>query len=145
LNKVINGRTYNTETSKLQIAHNAGVGNAAYIERLYINSRGNFFLHGLGGPMSPYRVRIAHDFVEGEKITPFTIDQAKEWVKSHALNHYDEIFCGPKPRQSPSKRERVTMSLDRSIMAKLRAMASTKTLGDMSHMIENAIKEKYNL
>lgn len=143
--KIIDGRTYNTETSKRQFNVGGGAGNAWYSETLYINSKGNFFLHGIGGPMSPYRVRIAHDFVEGEKITPMSIEQAKDWVKTHAPHRYPDIFDGPKPGMPPATRERVTMSLDRGLMGKLRNMAATEQFGTMSGMIEAAVKEKYNL
>lgn len=62
-------------------------------EELYKKKTGEFFLHGTGGPMSKYREYICGAYTEGEKITPLTEDEARQWAE-HRLDgfEYEEIF-----------------------------------------------------
>lgn len=84
MKKIINGRLYDTSTA-------TQVGNwcngmlpgdfAYYNEELYKKKTGEFFLHGKGGPMTPY----GNGGSFGEEILPLTRKKAKEWLGSGTL------------------------------------------------------------
>lgn len=86
--KVINERTYNTETA-MAIAFyecsNNRTSRYYYSEQLYITDNGEFFLHGTGGLFAPYGTvdqnGIKHP---GEDIVVLTAEKAKRWADIHS-------------------------------------------------------------
>lgn len=99
MKKVINGKMYNTETAeKIDGWSNGYYGNdfRNCTERLYRKRTGEFFLHGWGGPMSKYAESLGNMTSGGEKITPFTEDEAKEWMEEHSdVDTYIDVFGEP--------------------------------------------------
>lgn len=98
MNKVINGKKYDTDTAKL-IGHyrNGDYGDFFYIEEeLYLKKTGEFFLYGSGGGMTKYREEWGKNRWSGSShIFPYTIDEAKEWAMEHMSGDaYEEVF-GP--------------------------------------------------
>lgn len=148
MRKIINGRTYNTATSKEIGSGGNGLSRrdfASYSESLYRNTKGAYFLHGEGGPMSKYAVSTGQNEWSGsEQITPLTVAEAQEWAEKH-LNADDyEAEFGPQEEAAPSDlatRERVTLVIDTGTITRLREY-STKTGIPMSRMADAAL-EKY--
>ena len=96
MKKIINGKRYDTETAK-------AVGKTSYsypgnfehwIEELYLKKTGEFFIHGVGGPMSKYsRSAGSNTITGGEEIIPLTVKEAREWVETYlSAEEYEEIF-----------------------------------------------------
>jgi hypothetical protein len=96
MKKIINGKKYDTDTAKI-------LGSAGYShpgdfnhwkETLYIKKTGEFFLHGIGGPMSKYAHRVSlNEWTGGEKIIPLTREEARKWIEKNLdVEEYEEIF-----------------------------------------------------
>lgn len=96
MNKVINGRRYDTDTAR-------EVGYATYSnpgdfnhwsETLYRKSTGEYFLYGEGGPMSRYATAIGQNqWSGGERIMPLTLGEAQKWAEQHlSADEYEKIF-----------------------------------------------------
>ena len=84
MKKIINGKMYNTETAT-ELGHyrmHECTFSSIY-EALYKTKKGNYFLHGSGGPKSKYGIQNGSDICGGEEIIPFTVDQAREWAEKN--------------------------------------------------------------
>lgn len=97
MNKVINGKRYDTETAELvgQWDNGHNFGEFQYeCEELYRKKTGEFFLYGKGGPMSSYAVPSGNNNWTGSsKITPISIDEAKEWAEKNLdADDYEKYF-----------------------------------------------------
>lgn len=97
MNKVINGRRYDTETAELvgEYANTYNYSDWSYkCEELYRKKTGEFFLYGEGGPRSEYAVSSGNNSWSGSsKIIPLTINEAKEWVEEHLdADDYEKYF-----------------------------------------------------
>jgi hypothetical protein len=96
MKKIINGKRYDTNTAKL-------MGIAKYShprdfrhwqEELYRKQTGEFFLYGIGGPLSPYARQTGQNQWSGdEKIRPLSLEEAQSWAEKHLdADEYEEIF-----------------------------------------------------
>lgn len=96
MKKIINGRKYDTDTAKEMGFSTNGYGVRDfnyYRETLYRKITGEFFLYGIGNAASRYAVRCGSGWSGGERITPFTLDEAKVWAEKHLdAEEYEEIF-----------------------------------------------------
>lgn len=147
MRKIIDGRTYNTETSKV-----IGKWSNSYIpsdfrycaETLYKNTRGAYFLYGEGGPLSKYATISGDNRGWGETIIPMTADEAQKWAEEHLnAEEYEAEFGEVEEAEGDlTTRERVTFSLDTEIMTNLRKL-SAKTGTPMARMIDRAIMAMY--
>lgn len=146
MRKVINGRTYNTETSKRIGAWDNGhyTNDFEYCsEDLYKNTKGAYFLHGEGGPLSKYATRSGDNSGWGEKIIPMTAEEAQEWAEKRLDGEEVEAEFGAQEEAAPSdlvNRERVNFTVDAELMAALRKL-SAETGVPMSKMIDRAIED----
>ena len=125
MRKVINGRTYNTETSKRIGSWDNGIRGdfRSCEEDLYKNTKGAYFLVGEGGPMSKYAVSHGNSSSGGQKLIPMTASEAQEWAEEHLDAEEYETEFGVQEEASPSDlttRERVTLTLDIGVVARLR-------------------------
>ena len=97
MKKIINGRSYDTETAR-EVASwgNAGGRNdfAHLEETLYQKKNGEFFLFGEGGPMTKYAVSTGQNtWSGGSKIIPLSYDSAREWAEEKlSADEYESIF-----------------------------------------------------
>lgn len=97
MNKVINGKRYDTETAELvgEWTNGHRYGEFQYeCEELYRKKTGEFFLYGSGGAMSSYAVPSGNsNWTGSSKITPISIDEAKEWVEKNLdADDYEKYF-----------------------------------------------------
>ncbi|MBO5969937.1 MAG: hypothetical protein J6S14_15725 [Clostridia bacterium] len=97
MKKIINGKKYDTGTAKeLGIWSNSYYpGDFAYCsETLYRKKTGEYFLYGIGGPMSKYAEHIgSNTTIGGSNIKPMTESEAREWAETHLdAEEYEEIF-----------------------------------------------------
>lgn len=97
MKKIINGRSYDTETAR-EVASwgNAGGWNdfEHLEETLYQKKNGEFFLFGEGGPMTKYAVSTGQNtWSGGSKIIPLSYDSAREWAEEKlSADEYESIF-----------------------------------------------------
>ena len=144
MRKVINGRTYNTATSKCigQWSNGHYTNDFQYCsEDLYKNTKGAYFLHGEGGAMSKYATRSGDNSGWGEEIIPMTTEEAQGWAEEHLDGDEVEAEFGVQEEASPSDlttRERVNLTLDSELMARLRKY-SADTGVPMARMVDKAI------
>lgn len=146
--KIINGRTYNTETSK-RIGiwnNNIPANDFGYCrEILYKNTKGAYFIYGEGGAMSKYATVRGDNRGWGEEIVPITAEEAAKWAEEHIdAEDYETEFGSPEEAEPSdlTTRERVNLTLDAGMMAKLRKL-SADTGVPMARMVDKAILAMY--
>lgn len=87
MKKVINGKMYNTETAQKIGSYWNGLSDRDFnhlSETLYKTAKGNYFLHGEGGPMTQYAHSCGNNsWGSGAAITPLTKQEAFEWAQSN--------------------------------------------------------------
>lgn len=128
MNKVIKGKRYDTETATeiLTYDSNYAVSDFNYFrETLYKKRTGEFFLYGQGGPASKYAESCGqNEWSGGEKIIPYSIAQAKEWVETHFdADDYEKVFGNIEEGKT-----QVCISLDKSTLAQLKKLAYAKSM-----------------
>lgn len=89
MKQVINGRLFDTETAeKVAYADNdlpaSDFNN--WDETLYITRKGQYFLHGRGGPLTRYRRPVGNGWTGGEAIRPMTEGEARTWCEERLIN-----------------------------------------------------------
>ena len=97
MKKVINGKRYDTETAALVAADSfSDYGDFGYwSEEIYRTKRGNWFLVGEGGAMSPYaRAAGQNETRGGSVLIPFTKKEALTWLEAHTSDSesYEKYF-----------------------------------------------------
>jgi hypothetical protein len=101
MNKVIDGKVYNTKSAEFQGEDDNGMesGKFDYVkETLYKKRTGEYFLHGEGGANSRYGEWHGNTGSYGEKIMPLSLSEAKQWAEEHLDgDEYESIFGDPEP------------------------------------------------
>ena len=99
MKKIINGKTYNTDTATElgRYDNDLGVGDFAHCaEGLYRTAKGAYFLAGRGGAMSKYSRAIGDNCCAGgSDILPLTECEAKQWAEQHMDAEAYESAFGP--------------------------------------------------
>lgn len=99
MKKIINGRSYDTDTATNVGEYWNGRTNRDFqyvFETLYRKKNGEFFLHGEGGAMSRYAEPVGDMRGAGEKIIPMTEEEAREWAEEHLdADEYVSVFGDP--------------------------------------------------
>ncbi len=146
MKKRIDTQMYDTETAKKIGEYRHGYDNAGYIEELYKKRTGEYFLHGEGGPASPWAQPVEGDqgaYSGGEDIKPLTYEQAQKWFEKAnndderlATNEvYDSEFGRPKANEP---KEQNSIYLSRTAKRKLERIAAEQGKSQ-SEIIENLI------
>lgn len=102
LKKIIDWKTYNTETATLLTTYsydNTREDYAHFWEYLYQTKAGKFFLVGEGmSEWTPYCARIpgCNEYARGYILLPLELDQVKKWLEFRGLvDDYEYIFGCP--------------------------------------------------
>ena len=143
MRKVINGRTYNTETSKKIGSWDNGIyGNdfRSCEEDLYKNTKGAYFLVGESGPLGKYSVSHGNETSGGKELIPMTAEEAQEWVEERLdAEEYEAEFGVQEEASSDlTTRERVGSTIDSKIMTRLRKY-SADTKIPMSRIMDEVL------
>lgn len=87
MKKIISGKIYDTDTATNLGAwwSSSDVRDFSHVEEtLYRKRTGEFFLFGVGGPMSKYaRAEGQNSWTGGERIMPMSWDEARAWAEEH--------------------------------------------------------------
>ena len=99
MKRVIEGKRYDTATAQEIGAWWNGYPTSDFHyceEKLYLTSKGNFFLAGEGGPLSRYgRPAYGGGTCGGEGIIPLSQEDALSWCEEHLdPEDYSEFFEG---------------------------------------------------
>ena len=98
MKKIIEGKTYNTETALLLGDwQNLWKGDYHYCrEELYRTKKGTYFLYGEGGALSCYARYIGGSATGGADFQVLSDREAKEWAeKKLSAEEYCKIFGEP--------------------------------------------------
>ena len=142
MNKIINGRRYDTEAAK-KIGYACADGSSSdfsyWEETLFQKRTGEYFLFGEGGPMSRYAKSSGYnEWGWGEKIIPLSIEGAQKWAERHmTADQYEKIFGVVE--ESAEKRT-VTFSLTEATIEKIARIATEKGI-TKSEVIEQLLKQ----
>ena len=125
MKKIINGKSYDTETAKKvgYWSNNRSFRDFNWVEEtLYRKKTGEYFLFGEGGPMSRYSERIGNNgWGAGSCIMPLTFAEATEWAEEHLDgDEYEAIFGAVVEDES---KKTVAYSLTVKAIEKLRRMS----------------------
>jgi hypothetical protein len=95
MKRIIKNKLYDTEKSVLVSEFWNGLSHSDFrnlSEDLYRSSKGNWFIHGSGGPMSKYATTCGNQTSGNEVIILLSDDEAYEFLVKHndlsAINKY---------------------------------------------------------
>ena len=96
MKKIINGKLYDTETAKeicsWSNVYYSGDFYHTY-ETIYQKKTGEYFLYGRGGALSQYGESYGSNWIAGETIIPFSLEDFKEWALDKlSADEYIPIF-----------------------------------------------------
>jgi len=74
MEKRIKGKRFNTDNANKLASVTRGSGGSRFTENLYISPRGDYFLHGKGGPLTRWN---------GEGIVSISIETAQHWMQKY--------------------------------------------------------------
>lgn len=136
MKKIINGKLYNTDTAKrLGEWANDITDNLHWVsETLYQKQRGEFFLHGEGGPSSKYAESIGQgSWSSGEKIIPLSYDAAQAWAEEHLdANAYQATFG---PVEEDDSTVRMLISLPASVAERVKREAAQASMSTSAYIV----------
>jgi hypothetical protein len=96
MKKVIEGKTYNTETAELLGTWSNHYGSNDFkhcTEELYKTGKGQFFVYGEGGPMSRWGQSYGNSTSGGDGILLLTETEAQGWAEAHlTATEYIKVF-----------------------------------------------------
>lgn len=97
MKKIINGKKYDTDTAKEMSTYCSNHPRndfGFYEETLYRKKTGEYFLYGSGNAASKYSVSCGdNSWSGGERIIPFTEQEAKTWAEHYCdADEYETIF-----------------------------------------------------
>ncbi|MDD4151361.1 MAG: hypothetical protein PHR68_01990 [Candidatus Gracilibacteria bacterium] len=87
MNKIIGGKLYDTEKADLLISAGNGLSGSDFryfSEDLYITKKGNFFIHGEGGPLTKYVVESGSRRNGSEDIFVLDKKDVLNWLEENS-------------------------------------------------------------
>lgn len=116
--RIIDGKTYNTETATQIACSITDSGPGELTEYLYQNRFGAFFI---------YRNLSGWEEQDGEQLIPFSPEQAREWLekRTDGADHIEALF-GAMP-EAGSGEIKFTLRLPESLRDRLAALAKENT------------------
>lgn len=125
MKKVIDGALYNTDTAQFLGAwepNGYDHGNFSYYcEALYRTKSGKYFIHGEGHARSPYGHWQGNTGGWGEKIRPYTPQEARQWAEEH-LDAVDYAEHFGEPEEAADGRETLNLTVPAGVKRKLEKM-----------------------
>ena len=141
MKKVIEGKLYNTETAQeLGYVEPAGYNSSDFNyfrETLYRTKSGKYFLHGEGHGNSRYGEWHGNTGGWGEKIRPYTQEDAREWAeKNLTADEYAKAF------ETPEEASDTKAILNISVSAELKSRL-IRMREETGKSISQLIEEKF--
>ena len=141
MNKVINGKRYNTDTAEEMGYASYGSGPRDFhywSETLYRKQTGEFFIYGEGGPLSKYAETVGqNEWSGGEKIMPVSLEAAQKWAEENMdADEYEKIFGAV---EETDEKRTVTFSLSEKAIEEIARMAASEGISK-SEVIEKLVR-----
>lgn len=98
MKKIIDGKTYNTETAECLGEYSYGIPGDYhyYSEGLYRSQKGTYFIYGEGGALSKYARLIGNHQTGGDGLNVISEEEALKWAEHHlSADDYICIFGEP--------------------------------------------------
>lgn len=96
MNKIINGRRYNTKTAKFigEVGYGLLGDLNFWEEKIYLKATGEYFMHCSGGANSKYAKPIGdNQTASDEFLKPLTLEEAQEWIETNLSSDvYENLF-----------------------------------------------------
>lgn len=97
MNKIINGKVYNTDTARQIGTWSNGADRTDFSwveETLYQKKTGEFFIYGQGGANTRYAQQLeASHWTGGETISLVSYNSARQWAEDHlTADQYQAVF-----------------------------------------------------
>ena len=133
MNKIINGKRYDTEKAQKIYYSDNGHMTTDFeycAETLYRKKTGEFFLYCEGGPNSRYGEWHGNTGGWGEQLKPLSFAQADTWAQENmTADEYSKVF----EISEDESTELVGVRMEKSVADKLRRMAAMEaiTLGEV--------------
>lgn len=140
MEKIINGKRYNTSTAKEIGARQENItNNLDYLyQTLYRKKSGEFFLLGEGGPRTIYgKPSESGGWCSGWQIIPLTYEAAQEWAEEYLTASEYEACFGTVAEGDDSKTP-MTCTISAAALATLRRMSS-QSGQTMSEIVDQLI------
>lgn len=143
MNKIINGKRYDTNTATL--VYEAGNGyyndcNAWGVD-LYRKRTGEYFLHFWGGSYQEFLLAESSNTYNSDGvIKPITVDDAREWLEKNADADTYESEFGP---VASDDNDRLNLSLPNNIKNKIKDLALQKKVS-MNDIVIDAVLQYIN-
>ena len=136
MKKLIDGKRYDTDKAEtIAFFDFLTPDNPTYwSETLYRKRTGEYFLHGVGGPMSRYAEPAAGNTWTGsEKLFPLTQEAARDWARK-CMNpgDYERIF----EAGWDDEKRTVGFSLPKSVIAMIKEGAATRGISLSEYVVE---------
>lgn len=146
MKQYIKNKSYDTSTAAHIGSYEYGGASDLdhFCETLYRKRTGEYFLHGSGGAMSRYAVMsVANSWSGGEKISPLTADQAREWAQEHLdTATYDSEFGEIVDDNST---ESVLLHINSALVERSRREQSSLGIGSLSAFIEKTLQDYFEI
>lgn len=124
MRKIIDGKSYDTDTAKLiGCQDNGDYGSFDFMsESLYRKRTGEYFVHGEGGARSRYAESQGSGWwSNGEKIIPLDFASASSWAERHLTTaEYESEFGGARE----DEKQLISLRISASAYAKLSKLVS---------------------
>lgn len=85
---IANNKVYDTNTATEIYEYWNGRGRSDFrklTETLYRTPNGNYFIHGIGGPLTDWAESYGNGKEEGEGIRALTHEQVLAWIEAHRI------------------------------------------------------------
>lgn len=136
LKKIINRKLYNTGTARKVGCWDNSITDRLYrvTETLYQKQRGEFFLHGEGGPGSKYAKSTGEgSWADGEKIIPLSYDAAQAWAEEHLdADTYQAVFG---QIEDDARTVRMLISMPASVAERVRREAAQAGMATSTYIV----------
>lgn len=136
MKKIINGKLYNTETARKVGGWDNNITDNLYwtSETLYQKQRGEFFLHGEGGPGSKYAEPSSQgNWSSGEKIIPLSYDAAQAWAEEHLDTGTYQAAFGPVEEDDSTVR--ILISMPASVAERVKREAAQAGMATSAYIV----------
>lgn len=128
MKKIISGKLYDTETAREIAVWSNNLGPRDFhhcVETLYKKRTGEYFLYGVGGPMSKYAESCGdNSWSGGSKIIPLTYKAAQEWAEEKM--DADDYMAEFGPVSESEEMTTLSVSVTEAVAERIRREAQEK-------------------
>lgn len=142
MNKIVNGKRYNTDSAQLVGVYETNEPEKSDFwcrEELYLKRTGEFFLVGHGGAQTGYAIwSVNGNPKPGEELRPLDPSEAEMWVEEHLSgDEYEKLFGEV---AEDGSRSTLSITMDSATLAYLREQAQEKNTS-LSAYVERLIQK----